>query len=170
MSDLQATAAIVIGKDPGVGDARRRVAIRRPFLRGNVIVTPGSLAAANIENSIGDSESNYLPRWAATADQGVKDEEWNNVPAASSVICSIAGTLQKSFLTESIQRHLVPATIQTAGALIRDLQTLAFQPPTAYRAVLPVKVAPSSRKTSSPGWMNGGGCCRLDEAESSPAS
>ena len=38
---------------------------------------------------------------------------------------------------------------------MRDLQSLASQQPIKFRADFPVRVAPLSKKTSSPGWMNG---------------
>ena len=60
VSDLQATAAILIGRDPGVGDAKTRKYLQ-PFLRGNAMVTPGSLAAANIEHAANNLDANYLP-------------------------------------------------------------------------------------------------------------
>src|SRR4051794_6504758 len=66
VSDLQATAAIVVGRDPGVGDAKARKYLQ-PFLSGKQVVTPGSLAAANIDRTVIDLDANYLSRWAVIA-------------------------------------------------------------------------------------------------------
>ena len=43
-----------------VGDAKTRKYLQ-PFLRGNAMVTPGSLAAANIEHAVNDLDPNFLP-------------------------------------------------------------------------------------------------------------
>ena len=155
VSDLQTTAVILIGKDPGVGDAKTRRYLQ-PFLRGNAVVTPGSLAAANIEHASNDLDANYLPRWAAVADQGVTDEVLEQCAR-----CVVSHLLNRGHAAEIVSARIRAAvlsassTVTTAGDLIRDLQSLASQQSTKYSAVFPVRAAPLSKKTSSHGWMNG---------------
>lgn len=155
VSDLQATAAITIGKDPGVGDAKARRYLQ-PFLSGKAVVTPGSLAAANIESTINDLDADYLPRWAAVADQGVKDDVIEQCAR-----CVVSHMLNRGHSADAVSSRVRTAvlsansTVNSAGDLIRDLQALASQPTTTYCAVLPVEVAPFSKKTTSKGWMKG---------------
>ena len=155
VSDLQGSAAVVIGKDPGIGDAKARKHLQ-PFLTGKNIVTPGSLAAANIESAANDLDVNYLPRWATVADQGMKDELLEQCAR-----CVVSHLINRGHSPSSVFTRIRTAvlatksTIATAGELIRDLQTLASQPIEKYRAVFPVKAAPSSKKTHSHGWMKG---------------
>src|SRR5262249_52267550 len=47
------------------------------------------------------------------------------------------------------------STVRTGGDLVRDLQSLAAQPPTDFQAVFPVSSAPDSNRTSAPGWLPG---------------
>lgn len=155
VSDLQASAAIAIGKDPGVGDAKIRKHLQ-PFLSGKTIVTPGSLAAANIENAVNDLDENYLLRWATVADQGVKDGVIEQCAR-----CVVSHLLNRGHSPDSVFTRIRTAVLSagsvivSAGDLIRDLQILASQPRTKYRAVFPVRVAPCSKKTTSQGWMRG---------------
>lgn len=155
VSDMQASAAVVIGKDPGVGDAKARKHLQ-PFLSGKSIVTPGSLAAANIESAAIDLDVNYLPRWAIVADYGLKDETLEQCAR-----CVVSHLINRGHSPSSVFARIRTAvlaansTIASAGELIRDLQTLASQPIKKYRAVLPVRAAPSSKKTHSQGWMQG---------------
>jgi hypothetical protein len=155
LSDLQATAAVIIGKDPGVGDAKARRYLQ-PFLSGKTIVTPGSLAAASIESAAKGLDVNYLYRWAAVADLGVKDDVIEQ--CARSVVSHL---LNRGHSPEIVAARIRGAVLSTksstssSGDLIRDLQALASLPMTTYCAVFPVKLAPLSHKTTSKGWMKG---------------
>src|SRR6266550_875685 len=50
VSNLQSTASLMVGKDPGVGDGTARKLLQA-HLSGKNVITPGSLAAANVENA-----------------------------------------------------------------------------------------------------------------------
>jgi len=72
LSNLQHTTAILLGKDPGVGDQKQRKYLSGA-LSGKSVITPGSLAAATIDQAATDLEANYLPRWADAISAGVSD-------------------------------------------------------------------------------------------------
>ncbi len=72
LSNLQHTTSILLGKDPGVGDQSARKHLQT-FLSGKSVITPGSLAAANVDQAAKDLEVNYLLRWAVAIDPGVTD-------------------------------------------------------------------------------------------------
>ena len=153
--DLQGTAAIQIGKDPGAGDAKARRLLNGSIQRSSVI-TPGSLAAANIAIAINEFDTNYLLRWANTADQGISDSQLELCAR-----CVVSHLLNNGHSSKAVLDRIRDVTfsksprVSTAGELIRELQSLSLTPTSAYRAVIPVTSAPLSGKTSSPGWMKG---------------
>ena len=73
LSNLQHSTSVLVGKDPGAGDPKARKHLQS-FLSGKSLITPGSLAAASVEQAAEDLEANYLSRWAVVADQGVTDK------------------------------------------------------------------------------------------------
>jgi hypothetical protein len=153
--NLQHTAAILLGKDPGVGDpeARKRL---QGHLPSKFVITPGSLAAASIGLAVTDLEANYLPRWAAAIDASVSDEIIER--CARSVVTHL---LNRGHSRESVAERIHNAVLKDgaaiakAGDLIRDLQLLSNRPLDEYQAVFPVEAAPDTNRTASPGWMKG---------------
>lgn len=155
VSDLQASTAILIGCDPGAGDAQARKVLH-PFLSGKTVITPNSLAAAHIERAVNDLDVNYLPRWAAEVDRGLPDTLIEQ--CARSVMSHL---LNRGHSADAIANRVRSAVlargsnILSAGELIRDLHAFATTPEQTFIAVFPVTSAPLSRKTRSPGWMDG---------------
>lgn len=153
LSNLQHSTAVLIGRDSGIGNARKHV---QAALSGKAVITPGSLAAATIDQAAKDVEANYLPRWAAAVDAGVSDQ--NLEQCARSVVSHLLnkGHSRMSVADRIMTAVLTPAsTITTAGDLIRDLQMFSTQPSVEYDAVFPASSAPESSKTHSSGWMHG---------------
>jgi hypothetical protein len=151
VADLQSTAAIVVGTDPGAGDADRRRFLE-PFLRRHTIITPGSLAAANIESAVDDWDANY---YLGGRQLRIKElrRSWSSVPVAWLVTCSIGAKPHKS---SPIKRTSVLKGCQS--------QRLANCPRSANAGVSTsseISGCPSSKsgtaqqQDSSQGWMNG---------------
>src|SRR5262245_25866658 len=155
LSNLQHTTAVLLGKDPGVGDHKARKHIQSA-LSGRSVITPGSLAAATVDQAAIDLEVNYLPRWAMAIEAGVTDEVLEQCAR-----CVVSHLLNRGHSRESVADRIGDAVLKPGGAvttasdLIRDLQSLATQPHADYQAVFPVRTAPDIRKTKSPGWMTG---------------
>jgi len=155
LSNLQRTTAILIGKDPGVGDEKARKYIQG-YLNGKSVITPGSLASAMIVQAIDDLELNYLPRWADRVDQGVPDAIIEQCAR-----CVVSHLLNRGHSRKSVSDRIrdtvfaAQSTATSASDIIRDLHTLASQSTAEYQAVFPVVSAPDSGKTISPGWMPG---------------
>jgi hypothetical protein len=155
VSNLQHSTAVLLGKDPGVGDSSARKHLQGA-LSGTSVITPGSLAAATIDQAATDLEANYLPRWAAAIEAGVTDEIIER--CARSVVSHLLnrGHSRKSVadrIWDAVLKH--GATFSKASDLIRDLHTLSTQPRVEFQAVFPVQSAPDICKTASPGWMKG---------------
>ncbi len=156
LSNLQHTTSVLIGKDPGVGDDNVRKYLQRQ-LTGKSVITPGSLSAATIEQSIRAMESNYLLRWADHIDQGLPDaviEQCarcvvSHLLNSGHSLTAVSHCIRDAVLTPS-------STVTRAGDLIRELHSLASLPPANYQAVFPVVSAPDSGKTKSESWMRGG--------------
>ncbi len=155
LSNLQQSTSISIGKDPGAGDPKARKYLQ-DFLNAKSVITPGSLAAATIEQAATDIEKNYLSRWAASIDKGVPDSVIEQCAR-----CVVSHLLNRGHSRKSVADRIQAAvltptsTVKTAGDLIRDLQALAVQASVEYQAVFPVISAPDSGKTQSSGWMPG---------------
>ncbi|QJX01060.1 hypothetical protein [Frigoriglobus tundricola] len=156
LTNLQHTTAVLLGKDPGLGDAVARKHLQTALQNGKSVITPGSLSAATIDQVVQDLDSQYLPRWATAIDAGVADAILEQ--CARSVVSHLLnrGHSRQCVADRISDAVLKPvSTITKASDLIRDLQTLASQPSTEYEAVFPVSSAPDSNKTKSPGWMPG---------------
>ena len=155
LSNLQHTTAVLIGKDPGVGDDKARYYLQK-HLNGKSLITPESLASATIKQAIDDLEANYLSRWADRIDQGVPDAIIEQCAR-----CVVSHLLNRGRSRKSVSERIREAVftqqpmVATAGELIRDLHSLASQPSAEYQAVFPVVSAPESGKTKSPIWMPG---------------
>jgi hypothetical protein len=134
LSNLQHTTSVVLGKDPGVGDQKARRYLQT-ILNGKTVITPGSLAAAGIDQFAKDLETSYLPRWAAFIDPGIADSDLEQCAR-----CVVSHLLNRGHSRRSVADRirdavLTPASIITnAGDLIRDLQSLAAQPSLEYQA------------------------------------
>jgi hypothetical protein len=169
LSNLQHTAGVLLGKDPGVGDQKARRHLQT-FLSGKSLITPGSLAAAIVNQTANDLEANYLPRWAAAIDAGVTDAVLEQCAR-----CVVSHLLNRGHSRESVADRIRDAvltpgsTVTKASDLIRDLQTLAGLPQVEYQAVFPVRSAPGSNKTKSPGWMTGAAVVGWMKQNSIPA-
>ncbi len=155
VSNLQHSTAVLLGKDPGVGDSSARKHLQGA-LSGKSVITPGSLAAATIDQAVTDLEANYLPRWALAIEAGVTDEIIER--CARSVVSHLLnrGHSRKSVadrIWDAVLKH--GATVSKASGLIRDLHALSTQPRAEFEAVFPVQAAPDIYKTASPGWMKG---------------
>ena len=155
VADLQSTAIIAAGRDPGLGDGKARKHLQQ-FLDARNVITPGSLAAANLEITITDMEQNYLQRWAKEVENGVPDNVLERCAR-----CVVSHMLNRGHsalnLADRIRKAVLSpqSNITNSGDLLRDLSDLDAQPPTLYRAVFPVRSAPNSSKTASIGWMKG---------------
>lgn len=156
LSNLQHTTAILIGKDPGVGDDNARQYLQK-YLKGKSVITPRSLAAATIEQAIFDLETNYLARWADRIDQGLSDDIIEKCSR-----CVVSHLLNRGHSRKSVSDRIHEAVlthdskVTKAGDLIRDLNALASQSMCEFQAVFPVVSSPDSGKTRSAGWMPGG--------------
>ena len=155
LSNLQHTTAILLGKDPGVGDQKQRKYLSGA-LSGKSVITPGSLAAATIDQAATEVEANYLPRWADAISDGVSDSVLEQCAR-----CVVSHLLNRGHSRETVADRIRDAvlmpdsTITNASDLIRDLQSLASQSRVEYQAVFPVRSAPDTNKTKSSGWMSG---------------
>ena len=155
LSNLQHTTSVLLGKDPGVGHSKARKYLQAA-LNSKSAITPGSVDAFTIDQFAKDLEANYLPRWAAAIDAGVSDSVLEQCDR-----CVVSHLLNRGRRRDTVADRirdavLTPAsTITRASDLIRDLQRLAVEPHTQYEAVFPVRSAPDSKRTKSPGWMTG---------------
>lgn len=155
VSNLQGTACILVGRDPGVGDGATRKHLQ-VSLNPKTIITPASLANANIEMAVQDLEANYLPRWADAVQTGLKDDAIEHCSR-----CVISHLMNRghdaAVIAETIRTAVLVtgSTVATAADLIRELHSLGSKPPATFRAVFPVRRAPLSGKTKCKSWMQG---------------
>ena len=144
--DLQNSASVAVGTDPGAGIEKNRKYLQHQ-LSGKAVITPGSLAAETVKAAILDLEDKYLQRWAASVSAGVPDAVIER--CARSVVSHLVDLGHSpTIIVNRIQSAAFSpgASASNGESLILELDKLNSTPTRSYEAVFPLAIAPLARK------------------------